>query len=159
MSSPEVIRVAPDRRVFTVISDLVHEVEQFVRTHIELLKAEMSEKLPHLRNAVVLTLGAALFLVTGYLFLALALVVLIASAFPANIYRWFFGFLIIGILTTGFGAIAAFLAKSEFDPKSMLPHRTLAVLKHDKEWISEEVSNRWVTHGTTTSPSGDARNI
>jgi uncharacterized membrane protein YqjE len=159
VSNPEAIRVEPDRRVSSVIGDLIHEMDQFFRTHIELLKAEMREKFPHLRNAVLLTFGATLFLVTGYLFLALALVVLIASAFPANVYRWFFGFLIIGILTAGFGAIAAFLAKSEFDPKSMLPRRTLTVLKHDKDWIREEVSNRWTARETTASPSGETRHI
>lgn len=123
MSSSEVVHVEQNRRVSSIIAELIGEIEQFIQTHTELFKAEIKQKIPHLLNAARLTAAGGLFLVTGYLFLAIAVVVLIASAFPRNLYSWFFGFLIVGIVSAGFGAVAVFAAKSEFILKSMLPER------------------------------------
>jgi hypothetical protein len=122
-------------------AELIGEIQEFFQTRSDLFKAETRQKLPHLRNAALLGLAGGLLLLTGYLFLAIAVVVLIASAFPQNPYRWFFGFLIVGIVSVGFGAIGAFLAKSEFDLKSILPQRTLTVLKSDKEWLRSRLRN------------------
>jgi hypothetical protein len=144
MGNPKVVNIDQNRTFSSLLAALIDEIEQSLRTRKELFKKEIAEKLPHLRNAAILTLAGGLLLLTGYLFLALAAVVLIASAFPPNLYRWFFGFLIIGIVTAGFGAIAAFLAKSEFSLKTILPERIIAVLKDDKDWVKEEASNlRW----------------
>ena len=142
MSNPEVVNIQQSRRSLSVIKELIREIEQFVETRTELFRAEIREKVPHLRNAVLLGLGGGFLLVTGYLFLALAVVVLIASAFPDNPYRWFFGFLIVGIVSVGFGAIAAFLAKSEFGLRAILPERTIKVLKGDKDWVVSEVHHQ-----------------
>lgn len=122
----------------SVIAELIQEIAQFIESRKDLFKAEIRERLPHLRNAAILGLGGGLLLFTGYLFVAIAVIVLIASAFPQNLYRWFFGFLIVGVVSLGFGAIAAFLAKSEFDLKSILPKRTLTVLKGGKDLGSSD---------------------
>jgi hypothetical protein len=133
VSSSDVVNVQPNGNNTSVIAELIGEVEQFVQARSDRFKVEVREKLPRLLNAARLGLAGALLLITGYLFLAIAVVVLIGSAFPQNPYRWFFGFLIVGIVSVGFGAIGAFLAKSEFDLKSILPAGTLKLLKRDKE--------------------------
>jgi uncharacterized membrane protein YqjE len=127
--------VQHDDTSHSITAELINEIQQFVQTRADLFKAEIRQKLPHLLNAARMGLAGGLLLVSGYLFLALAVVVLIASAFPQNPYRWFFGFLIVGIVSVGFGAIGAFLAKSEFDLSSKPPERTLTVLKGDKDWM------------------------
>jgi uncharacterized membrane protein YqjE len=143
VSSSEVVDAQKSGRSSSVIGELIGEIEQFLQTRTELFKTEIREKLPHLRNAALLALAGGLLLVTGYLLLAIAVVVLIASAFPPNLYRWFFGFLIVGIISVGFGAIAAFLAKSEFDLRAILPDRTLKVLKKgDKDWVIRETQQQ-----------------
>lgn len=139
MNASEAVNLQHDGRNHSVIAELIGEIKQLVQTRTDLFKAEIREKVPHLRNAALLGLGGGLLLVTGYLFLAIAVVVLIASAFPQNLYRWFFGFLIVGIVSVGFGAIGAFLAKSELDLRSILPERTFKVLKGDKDWLKREV--------------------
>jgi hypothetical protein len=131
----EVTTVQSNDASHSVIAELINEIQQFVHTRRDLFKAEIKQTLPHLLNAAGMGLAGGLLLVTGYLFLALAVVVLIASAFPQNPYRWFFGFLIVGIISVGFGAIGAFLAKSEFDLGFKRPERTLTVLKGDKDWM------------------------
>lgn len=139
MSSSQAVRVNQNRGVSSVIGELIAEIEQFIRTHTDLFKEELSQKLPHLRNAAQLTLAGGIFLVTGYLFLAVAVVVLIASAFPPSLYSWFFGFLIVGIISVGFGAVAVFAAKAQFDLKSFLPNRSLQVLKRDADEVAHAV--------------------
>jgi uncharacterized membrane protein YqjE len=123
-------------------AELISEIQEFLQTRNDLFRTEIRQKLPHLRNAALLGLAGSLLLITGYLFLAIAVVVLIASAFPENTYRWFFGFLIVGIVSVGFGAIGAFLAKSELDRRSILPERTLTILKSDKEWLRSRLDNK-----------------
>ena len=142
MNNPEVVNPQHGASNASVIAELVGEIEQFVHTRTDLFKAEIREKLPHLRNAVLLGVGGGLLLLTGYLLLALAVVVLIAAAFPQNVYRWFFGFLIVGIVSVGFGAIGAFLAKSEFGLRTIVPERTLKVLKGDKDWVQGEIQRK-----------------
>jgi hypothetical protein len=133
VNSSEAVNLQHDGGDGSVIRELIGEIEQFVEARTDLFKTEIKQKLPHFRNAALLGLGGGLLLVTGYLFLAIAVVVLIGSAFPQSPYSWFFGFLIVGIVSVGFGAIGAFLAKSEFDLRSILPERTLKVLKGDKD--------------------------
>lgn len=115
MSGSEVIEVDQSSKSSSVVTELVGEVRQFVKARSDLFQGEIKEKLPHLRNAAGLAMAGGVLLTTGYLLLSAALAVLIAAAFPDNGYRYFFGFLIVGIITVGFGAIGAFLAKSEFD--------------------------------------------
>lgn len=135
MNSCEAVNVERIDQSHSITAELIGEIQQLLHTRGDLFKAEIKQKLPHLLNAARMGLVGALLLVTGYLFLALAVVVLIASAFPENPYRWFFGFLIVGILSVGFGAIGAFLAKSEFDQGSSPPNATLTVLREDKNWM------------------------
>jgi uncharacterized membrane protein YqjE len=141
VSSSEVVNVHPSGQTASVIAELIEQIAQFVQTRTELFKAEIKEKVPHLRNAALLGLAGGFLLATGYLLLAIALVILIGAAFPATPYRWFFGFLIVGVLSVGFGAIGAFLAKSEFDLRGILPERTLKVLKGDKNWLIGETQH------------------
>lgn len=134
-SSEVVVNVEHDDMRHSRTAELVSEIQDFLRTRSDLLKAEIRQKLPHLLSAAGMGVAGAILLITGYLFLALAVVVLIASAFPQNPYRWFFGFLIVGIVSVGFGAIGAFLAKSEFDSGFKPPEHTLTVLRGDKLWM------------------------
>lgn len=138
MNSSVATNIDHNRSVTSIFSELNGEIQQFVRTRADIFKAEIREKLPHLRNAGRLGLIGALFLMTGYLFLAIAVVSLVAAAFPNSPYRWFLGFLIVGVLSAILGTIAAVLAKSEFNLKSLVPERTIEVLKHDKTWVSNE---------------------
>ncbi len=142
MSSPDTGMGNTMRGVVRQFSELIAELEDFVRTRSELFKAEISQKLPRLSQAAMLGAAGAVLLVTGYLFLALALVILIGMAFPPSPYRWFFGFAIVGVLTLGFGAAAAFVAKSQLELKTIKPERTIEVLKSDRAWLRSEIEQQ-----------------
>lgn len=139
MSNSEAVNATQNDTPSSVVSKLISEMKQFIETRIDLFETEIRQKLPLLRGALLLGVTGGVFLVMAYLFFAIAVVLLIGSAFPQNAYRWFFGFVTVGILTVGFGAIGAFLSKSELGLRSILPKRTLSVLKDDRDWVATEI--------------------
>lgn len=142
MSSPDAINATQHDTPSSIVSKLISETKQFLETRIDLFKTEVKQKLPRLRGALLLGVTGGVFLVMAYLFFAIAVVLLIGSAFPQNAYRWFFGFATVGILTVGFGAIGMFVSKSELGLRSILPKHTLSVLKDDRDWVASEIQRQ-----------------
>lgn len=139
MSSSEPVNPKQNDTPSSVISKLISEIKQSIETRVDLFKTEIKQKLPRLRSALLLGVTGGVFLAMAYLFFPIAAVVLIASAFPQNPYRWLFGFFTVGILTVGFGAIGAFVSRSTLNLRSILPKRTLGVLKDDRDWVASEI--------------------
>src|SRR5438445_13612936 len=102
------------RSLAEVVGDAKEEIKEFAQTRFQLLKTELQEKFALLKIAALLASVAAVFLVTAYLLVTLALAALVAASFPDNPYRWVFGFLGIGILWAIAGAAAGYFAKREF---------------------------------------------
>jgi uncharacterized membrane protein YqjE len=130
------------RRVAEILAEMKGELVEFVQTRTTMLRTELREKWKTLRVAIPLAGVAALLLGTAFLLITGALVGLVVAAFPQSIYRWFFACLIVGLFWGISGAGAAYFAIREFKLKSMMPLRTLEVLKGDKLWIEAEVRNR-----------------
>jgi uncharacterized membrane protein YqjE len=130
------------RRVADILAEMKAELVEFVQTRITMLRTEVSEKWKTAKVAIPPIGLAALSLGTAFLLLTGALVGLVVAAFPHNIYRWFFACIIVAFFWGVLGAAAAYFAKREFELKSMVPRRTLEVLKGDKLWIEAEVRNR-----------------
>jgi len=135
---PEVGNAAQSRSP-SAVSQLVFEIGEFIQTRSDLLKAAIRQQLPSLRIAILLGMTGGILLLAAYLLFTIAIVVLVGSAFPANPYRCFFGFLVVGVFSAGAGAIGVFLTKSELTLRSALPKRTLRVLKGDRKWMMSEI--------------------
>ena len=125
-----------------IVTTIKAELKEFVETRVQLFKAEAQGKLQTLRIAAPLAAIAGLLIATAYLLLTLALVAVAAAIFADSPYRWVYGFLIVGVLWSGFGAIAAYFAKREFALINLVPNRTIAVLKGDKLWLQSEMRNQ-----------------
>ncbi|HTZ83740.1 MAG TPA: phage holin family protein [Candidatus Acidoferrales bacterium] len=138
MNIPEVGNAAQSRSP-SAVSQLVFEIGEFIQTRSDLLKAAIRQQLPSLRIAILLGMTGGILLLAAYLLFTIAIVVLVGSAFPANPYRCFFGFLVVGVFSAGAGAIGVFLTKSELTLRSALPKRTLRVLKGDRKWMMSEI--------------------
>ena len=138
MNIPEVGNAAQSRSP-SAVSQLVFEIGEFIQTRSDLLKAAIRQQLPSLRIAILLGMTGGILLLAAYLLFTIAIVVLVGSAFPANPYRWFFGFLVVGVFSAGAGAIGVFLTKSELTLRSALPKRTLRVLKGDRKWMMSKI--------------------
>jgi uncharacterized membrane protein YqjE len=130
------------RRVSEILTEMRAELVEFVQTRITMLRTELSEKWKTAKVAIALAGVAALFLGTAFLLFTAAVVGLVLAAFPNSIYRWFFACIIVAVFWGIPGAAAAYFAKREFELRSMLPKRTIEVLKGDKLWIQAEVRNR-----------------
>jgi uncharacterized membrane protein YqjE len=130
------------RSLASILAEMKLELLDFLDTRIELLKSELQEKGKILKAAAPLGALGALLLATAYLLFTLALVSLVVVAFQDNPYRWFFAFLVVAFAWTLFGAIALYFAKRELEMKTLLPQRTIEVLKGDKIWFQAEVKNQ-----------------
>ncbi len=130
------------KRVADILQEMKAEIVAFADTRLTILRTELQEKWNIVKMAIPLAGAAVVLLTTAFLLLTGALVGLVLAAFPNSIYRWFFACLIVGLSWAILGAGAAYFAKREFDARSMVPKRTLEVLKGDKVWIQAEVRNR-----------------
>ena len=130
------------RRVADILAEMRAEFAEFVQTRITMLRTELREKWNTAKVAIPLAAVAALLLGTTFLLFTGALVGLVLAAFPQSIYRWFFACIIVGFFWGILGVAAAYFAKREFEVNSMVPKRTLQVLKADKLWLQREGRNR-----------------
>lgn len=130
------------RKVADLLAEMRSELIEFVRTRITMLRTEVREKWKSAIAVVPFAGAAALLLGTAYLLIVGALVGLVLAAFPHSNFRWFFAFIIVGLSWAILGTGAAYLAKRVLGRMSLMPKRTLEVLKGDKVWIKAEIKNR-----------------
>jgi hypothetical protein len=130
------------RSLAEIVADLKEEAKEFVGTRIEMFRSELRERTAVLKVAAPLGAIGALLLTTAYLLFTLAIVALTATLFENSPYRWFFAFGIVAVVWTLFGGIFLYYAKRKFELRSLIPKRTLEVLKGDKIWIETEARNR-----------------
>ena len=126
------------RSLAAILTDMKNELQEFAQTRIALLKREIQEKTEALKSALPLAVVGSLLLSTAFLLLSIALAALVATAFPDNPYRWFFGCLAIAILWAIGGAGALYAVKRRLSKQSMVPQKTIEVLSGDKTWIQNE---------------------
>lgn len=132
---------ANNRSLTEILAEIKDEFKEFIRTRIELGRAELEEKTRVIKAALPLAAMGALFLAVGFVLFSFALVGLVVVAFEGNPYRWFFAFLIISFLWSIFGGIAALVAKSQLSSKGVVPRKTIQVLNNDKAWLQREARN------------------
>jgi len=121
-------------------TDLKDDAVKFVQTRVQLLLAELREKLGKSKKGAAFAGFALVFGSVGFLLLTLAAVGLVAVAFWGSPFAFFWGFLIIGIfyvLLAGMAAIAAY-----YSLHSLLPNKTIKVLQDDKTWLQTWLSKQ-----------------
>ncbi|HEX3739205.1 MAG TPA: phage holin family protein [Terriglobales bacterium] len=130
------------RTLGAILSEIADEMKEFLNTRIQMLKSELHETLAALSVALPLVLLALLLVGVAFLVFTAAVVTIIAAAFSGSQYAWFYSFIIVGALWTGFGGVAAFFAYNEFRAKAKFPKHTVQVLKADKVWIESEARTK-----------------
>ena len=129
------------RSLGAILGEMKSELQEFVHTRIELFKRELQEKGASIKGAIPSALIGATFGITAVLLLSLALVALVAVGFGDNPYKWFFAFLIVGVLWSVIAGMALFMAKRRLTMEPMVPKKTMHVLKDDKIWLQKETRN------------------
>jgi len=121
-----------------VVNELKDELKEFLQTRIIMLKAELGEKMRTLKTALPMLITAAIFLGTAFLMLTLCLVGLVSVAFYGDPFRWFYSFIIVGVLYSIMGGMAAVFGLKELRAQGIMPKKTIKVLKEDQIWLQQE---------------------
>ena len=127
-----------EKSIATILSETKDELKQFVTTRVNMLKAEMDEKISRLKSVIPLAVVAALFLFSGWMVFTFALIALLHGLFLPSVYAWLWAGLIVTAVYLLVGAIAGWLAYSEIKATNLTPTRTLKVLQQDQVWIQNE---------------------
>jgi uncharacterized membrane protein YqjE len=130
--------VHTEKSIATILSETKDELKQFVTTRVDILKAEMNEKIARMKAVIPLAVVAALFLLTAWMVFTFALIAWVHGLFGAGLYAWLWASLIVGAVYLLIGGIAGWLAYSEIIATSLAPTRTLKVLQQDQVWIQNE---------------------
>lgn len=129
------------RSLAAILGEMKDELQEFVQIRIELLKRELQEKISAMKSAIPAAVIGGLLLLAAFLLLSVALALLVAVGFGDSPYRWFFGFLIVGVLWAVGGGMGLYMAKRRLTQQGLLPRKTVRVLSGDKVWLQNETRN------------------
>ena len=127
-----------EKSIATILAETKDELKQFVTTRVNILKAEMDEKISRIKSIIPLAVVGTLFLLSGWMVFTFALIALLHTLFLPSAYAWLWASLIVTAVYLLVGAIAGWLAYSEIKATSLTPTRTLKVLQQDQVWIQNE---------------------
>jgi uncharacterized membrane protein YqjE len=120
-----------------LLQSLKQELSEFISTRVQIAIAEMKEKTAAWKAAVPLLGAALLFAVMSLVCLTLAFISLIAESLSSD-YAWAIASAIVFVVYLIIAGIAGWLGYSELKDESIVPERTLRVLKADQNWIKNE---------------------
>jgi uncharacterized membrane protein YqjE len=126
------------KSIGTILTETKQEIVQFVTTRVNILKAEIDEKITRLKAIVPLLLLAAMFLLSGWMVFTFALIALLHTVFMPSPYAWLWSSLIVTVVYMAVGGVTAWFAYAEIKATNLTPTRTLKVLQQDQVWIQNE---------------------
>lgn len=121
-----------------VVNEVKDELKEFLQTRITMLKAELGEKMRTIKTALPMVITAVLFLWVAFILFTLCLVGLVSVAFYGDPFRWFFSFIIVAVLYSIIGGMAAVFGLKELRAQGIMPKKTIKVLKEDQVWLQHE---------------------
>ena len=127
-----------EKSIGTILVETKQEFIQFVTTRVNILKAEMDEKISRLKAVVPLLVVAFTLLLSGWMAFTFALIALLHGLFMPSPYAWLWASLIVTAVYLGLGAVVGGFAYSEIKATNLAPTRTLKVLQEDQVWIQNE---------------------
>jgi uncharacterized membrane protein YqjE len=130
--------VHTEKSLGTILAETKDEIKQFVTTRVNILKAEIDEKISRLKAVIPLAVVAALFLLSGWMVFTFALIALLRTLFMPSAYAWLWASLIVTAVYLVVGGVTGWLAYAEIKATSLTPTRTLKVLQQDQVWIQNE---------------------
>lgn len=125
-----------------LLNEIMEELKESAQTRLQILKSELSEKAAKWKAGAILGAAGLLLLLTSFLLLNLALVGLVAVVFWGSAYVWFLSFLIVGGLWVAIGSALALYAIRKFKSSSLIPAKSLRVLRQDVDWLENEARSQ-----------------
>jgi len=135
-----------ERSIAEVLREMKAEASAFVNTRYELLLAEVKDRAATLKHSLPMLAVAVVFTMGTFATLTFTLVSLIAglvrgAAEPnstlANL-AWAIGAACICVLYACIAGAFGYAGYKRLTAQSMMPERTIRVLKQDQQWIKNE---------------------
>ena len=124
-----------NRSLAGLFADLARDMTGLVRTELELVKAEMSEKAGQAAG------GAAFLAVGGFVAFAGLLVLLACAVLAlALVVQPWLAALIVGVVVIGVGVALMLVGRNRLRPANLQPNRTMETLREDKDWARSQLS-------------------
>jgi len=140
--TPEVVEKS-EESLPALVSRLGDDVMQLFDTKLSLLKVEVKEEASeYARDGVMIAVGGIIAAI-GFALLNVALAfgisTLFAGADLSQAARYAIGFVTAGILYLIVGAVIITMMKNRLAKQKLVPGRTIAELRKDKEWLKNEL--------------------
>ena len=129
--------VNSQKNIAEVLREMKYELLSFVETRYSLLSAEIKEKTVAWKASLPMLVFGVVFAMGTFATFTFTIVSLLATLI-GTAYAWTFGCLIVCVV---YAAVAATLLGSGYKrltAQSLVPERTVRVLKQDQQWIKEE---------------------
>ncbi|HEX2018713.1 MAG TPA: phage holin family protein [Aurantimonas sp.] len=122
------------RSVTDLITDLIRETGELVRTESRLVRAEISDKVRQVEMGGGSLAAGAICLLVALFVLAQALIVavgeLIGDAWAA---------LLVGVILAAIGAALLAKGRRDLEPSNLMPNRTTNQLNKDGQLVKEQI--------------------
>ena len=127
-----------EKSLATILAETRDEIKQFITTRVNMLKAEVGEKVRTLKPVVPFLFIALALLLAGWMALTFALIALLHGLFMPSVYAWGWAALIVAGAYLVLGIAMGWFVYAEIKAVGLTPSRTLSVLKQDQTWIQNE---------------------
>jgi len=139
----EVAKRSDTESIPTLVSRLGDDVMQLFKSQLELFKVEIKEEAnAYARNVTMIAIGAVIATV-GFALLNVAIAFAVSTLFAqANFSQpasYALGFVVTGAFYVLIGGIVVLLMKNRLAKQDLVPERTVAELRKDKEWLKNEL--------------------
>lgn len=127
----------------TLFGRLGDDVMQLFNSQLALFKVEIKEEASaYARNVTLIAIGAAIATI-GFALLNVAIAFAVSTLFAqANFSQpasYALGFVVTGAFYVLLGAIVVLLMKNRLTNQELVPRRTVAELRKDKQWLKNEL--------------------
>jgi len=120
----------------TLLGGMIEDLQGIVRGEVRLAKAEFREDVSAMgKGAAALAVGAMLALV-GFIFLMLGVTYLLNKSLELWLAAG-----IVGVALLLIGGAVAMAGKNKLTATNLKPTETIASLKEDKEWTSQQIKS------------------
>jgi uncharacterized membrane protein YqjE len=127
----------------TLVSRLGEDVGQLLDAKLNLLKVEIKEDVNAYSRAAVAMAVAGIIAAVGFALLNVAVAfgvsTLLANANLSQPATYALGFVITGFFYLFLGSIIVLLVKNRLAKQDLVPNRTVAELRKDKQWLKNEL--------------------
>jgi uncharacterized membrane protein YqjE len=129
-------QTSENESIGSLLAGLIGDLQQLIRGEVALAKTEVREELGGAMRGVGMLGAAAIVGLVGLILLMFGV-----AAYLENWLEDWQAMGLVGLVLIILAAIAAMLGKRRLQASAIAPDRTIASLKEDKEWASQQVKS------------------